>query len=408
MDYPKVREVNVFPVQDSGQSLLCLQDPQNVSEKAIFLSPPLYFIVSLFDGQHSILDIQAEYMRRFGEFLYTEKLQEIVSQLDETLYLEGERFQDALRQKEENFRKASLREALFAGKSYMGEPEGLTAQVKGYFEGTNGPGSPGERKGKNGLRGVIAPHIDFQRGGFCYAFAHREIAENNSSRCFIILGIAHAPMKNVFCLTRKDFVTPLGTLSVDRELVNAIQSRYSEDLFKDEGVQRSEHSIEFQSVFLRYLYPEAFPLEIVPILCGSFHEAIEKRISPMDVKPIRQFVEALQEAVSALGREVCYIASADLAHMGLQFGDREGMSEYGLRILSQQDQEMLEHVEKMDGEGLFSLISAEKDRRRICGFPAIYSMLKLLEAKEGKLLKYGQAFTPETQSVVSFASLAFY
>jgi hypothetical protein len=35
-------------------------------------------------------------------------------------------------------------------------------------------------------------------------------------------------------------------------------------------------------------------------------------------------------------------------------------------------------------------------------------MLKTLEAKEGKLLKYGQAFNPETQSVVTFASLAFY
>jgi hypothetical protein len=35
-------------------------------------------------------------------------------------------------------------------------------------------------------------------------------------------------------------------------------------------------------------------------------------------------------------------------------------------------------------------------------------MLKILEAKEGRLLKYGQAITPETQSVVTFASLAFY
>ena len=408
MDYPKLREVNIFPIQNSGQSLLCLQDPQNVSEKALFLSPPLYFIVSLFDGRHSILDIQAEYMRRFGEFLYTEKLQEIVSQLDEALYLEGERFQNALRQKEENFRKASFREALFAGKSYEGDPDGLKAQLKGYFEGANGPGSLGGKKGENRLKGVIAPHIDFQRGGFCYAFAHREIGENNSSRCFIILGIAHAPMKNVFCLTRKDFGTPLGALSVDQELVDAIQSRYPEDLFKDEGVQRSEHSIEFQAVFLRYLYPEPFSLKIVPILTGSFHEVIEKRISPMEFKPIGQFVEALQEAASSLGREVCYVASADLAHLGLQFGDREGMNEYGLRVLSQQDEEMLEYVQKMDAEGFFSLIAGERDRRRICGFPAIYSMLKLLEAGEGKLLKYGQAFTPETQSVVSFASLAFY
>jgi hypothetical protein len=128
----------------------------------------------------------------------------------------------------------------------------------------------------------------------------------------------------------------------------------------------------------------------------------------MEFGPIRQFIDALKESVLSLGREVCYIASADLAHMGLQFGDSQGISEYGLRALSQEDQEMLEYAEKMDGEGFFSVISNERDRRRICGLPAIYSMLKTLEAKKGKLLKYGQAFTRETQSVVSFASLTFY
>jgi AmmeMemoRadiSam system protein B len=408
VDYPKLRNINIFPVQNSGQTLLCLQDPQNISERALFLSPPLYFIVSLFDGQHSILDIQAEYMRRCGEFLYIEKLQEIISQLDENFFLEGERFQEALRQKEEGFKKASFREVIFAGKSYEGDPDGLRAQLEGYFKGASGPGSLGENKGTNGLKGVVAPHIDFQRGGFCYAFAHREIWERNSSPCFIIFGIAHTPMENPFCLTRKDFITPLGTLNVDKELVDAIQSRCPDDLFRDEGVQRSEHSIEFQCVFLRYLYPEPHPLKIVPILSGSFHEAIEKGISPMELKPIRQFIEALKGTISSLGREVCYIASADLAHMGLQFGDREGVSEYELRILSQEDEEMLGYLEKMDGEGFFSSISRERDRKRICGFPAIYTMLKTLEAKEGKLLKYGQAFTPETQSVVTFASLAFY
>ena len=408
MDYPKLRNINIFPVQSSGQAMVCLQDPQNISEKALFLSPPLYFIVSLFDGQHSVLDIQAEYMRRFREFLYTEKLQEIVTQLDEALFLEGERFQEALRQKEEGFKTAPFREALFAGKSYEGDPDKLKTQLEGYFKAINGPGSLEEKKRVNGLKGVVVPHIDFQRGGFCYAFGHQEIRERNTSSCFIIFGTAHAPMENSICLTRKDFITPLGTLNVDKELVGAIQSRCPDDLFRDEGVQRSEHSIEFQCVFLRYLYPEPLPLKIVPILSGSFHEAIGRGISPMEVPPIRQFIDALKEAVSSLGREVCYIASADLTHMGLQFGDREGVSEYGLRVLSQEDQKMLEYAEKMDGEGFFSSISKERDRRRICGLPAIYSMLKVLDAKEGKLLKYGQAFTPETQSVVTFASLAFY
>jgi len=387
--------------------MFCLQDPQNISEKAIFLPPPLYFIVSLFDGQHSIRDIQAECMRKFGEFLYTEKLEEIINQLNDALFLEGERFQEVLREKEENFKRASFREPVFAGKSYEADPDRLRAQLEGYLRGTNGP-NDGEKEEDDELKGVIVPHIDFQRGGFCYAFGHHEIRARNSSDCFVVFGTAHTSMENAFCLTRKDFVTPLGHLTVDRELVDAVQSRCPEDLFKDEGVQRSEHSIEFQCVFLRYLYPEPHLLKIVPILSGSFHEAIDKEVSPIDLPPIRQFIDALREAVSSLGRKVCYIASADLAHLGLQFGDREGISEYDLRGISQEDREMLGHVERMDGEGFFSSISREKDRRKICGLPSIYSMLAVLKAKEGRLLKYGQAFTPETRSVVTFASLAFY
>jgi hypothetical protein len=94
--------------------------------------------------------------------------------------------------------------------------------------------------------------------------------------------------------------------------------------------------------------------------------------------------------------------------MGLQFGDQDGVGDYNLRVIAQEDQEMLEYAEKMDGEAFFSSILRERDRRKICGLPVIYCMLKILEAKEGRLLKYGQAFTPETQSVVTFATLAFY
>ena len=71
---------------------------------------------------------------------------------------------------------------------------------------------------------------------------------------------------------------------------------------------------------------------------------------------------------------------------------------------------MLGYVEKLDGEGFYSSISRERDQRKICGLPAIYTLLAVLDAREGRLLRYGQAFTSETQSVVSFlfASLGFY
>ncbi len=412
MDYPKLRPLNAFPMESEGQTYVCLQDPKNISERTLVLPAQTYYIVSLFDGQRSVLDIQADYMRQFGDFLYTEKLQEIISQLDENLFLVSERFYEAEKEVEKRFRQAPAREAAFAGKSYEALPEKLKAQLKEYFEGADGPGPLEERKACDGsktrLRGVVAPHIDFKRGGSCYAFAHREVWERNLSNCFILFGISHAGMEHPFSLTRKDFLTPLGTLEADRDLIDAVQSHCPYDLFHDEGAHRTEHSVEFQCLFLRYLYPEPAPLKIVPILCGSFFETIEKGISPMEHEPFRQFMDALARAVSENGKEVCLIASADLAHRGPQFGDREGMGEYDLRVLEEKDREMLRFVEKMDAEGFYSFILREKDQRKICGLPAVYSLLNVLEAKEGDLLRYDQAFTAETQSVVSFASLAFY
>ena len=408
MDYPRLRPLNVYPVQMSGQALVCLQDPQNISEKVLFLPPALYFIVSHFDGKHSILDIQTEYMRQFGELLFSEKIEEVIQQLDENLFLEGSRFQDALREKEEGFRRAPFREAVFAGKSYDETPEELRLQIKGYFEGADGPGALNQRGESERVRGLVVPHIDFQRGGYCYAFAHRELWAKGSSHSFIIFGTAHTPMQQPFCLTHKDFVTPLGRLGADHALIDAIQSRCDYDLFSDEIVHRTEHSIEFQCVFLRFLIPEPAPLKIVPILSGSLHEAILKGISPREIESIHQFLHALKESVRASGENVCVLASADLAHLGLPFGDPEGLEEYDLRVLADKDEEMLSFVTRMDAEGFFHYVSREGDRRRICGLPAIYAMLNVLDAREGKLLKYGQAYTAETRSVVSFASLAFY
>lgn len=407
MDYPKLRPVNIFPVQMSGQNLICLQDPLNISEKSVFIPPELYFIVSHFDGQHSVLDIQTEYMREFGEILFSEKIQEIIGQLEENLFLEGDRFNEAMKQKEEAFRNSSVREAIFAGKSYEADPEPLRTQMETYFNDPKGPGLIGARAEK-GLRGVVAPHIDFRRGGPCYAYSHRDIAEKSEPECFVILGTAHAPMQHPFCLTRKNFLTPLGSLETARALVEVIQSKCPYDLFEDEWIHRNEHSIEFQCVFLRFLFPSPTPIRIVPILAGSFHEAIERGASAKEIEPVQQFVEALRETLAPYGNKVCFIASADLAHMGLQFGDPRGIGEYDLRVLAEEDREMLGHVERMDAEGFFESIQKDRDRRRICGLPAIYTMLQTMTAEKGILLKYDQAFTPETQSVVSFASLAFY
>jgi len=406
MDYPKLRDVNAFPTQIQGQQMICIQDLQRVSQRAVFLPPSLFFIVSLFDGNHSILDIQAEYMRKYGELIYREKIEEIIEQLDAQLLLDSDAFREALKNEKRDFRLALLREAAFAGTSYDADAITLRGQIESYFFPPDGPGKPRMESPSGALKGVIAPHIDFQRGGPCYAFAHKEVREASNADLFVILGTAHCEMKNYFSLSLKDFRTPLGTAKTNKAFVEALSNECHWEPFEDEIVHKREHSIEFQLIFLHFLY-QGKPLEIVPILCRSFHEAIERSISPREIPQIQEFIEGLKKVVQSIDRKVCLIASADLSHIGLQFGDGTPASSM-LSETRARDLEMLAYAEKMDAEGFYHSIRKEGDRRRICGFPSIYVLLNINGAKEGRLLKYAQSHNPETQSAVTFASLAFY
>jgi AmmeMemoRadiSam system protein B len=406
MDYPKLRGVNAFPTQIQGQHMICIQDPQGFSQRAVFLPPSLFFIVSLFDGKHSILDIQAEYMRKYGELIYREKIEQIVEQLDAQLLLDSEGFRDILESEKRDFRLAHVREAAFAGMSYDSDPIILRGKIEEYFSPPDGPGKPRRENPSGALKGIIAPHIDFQRGGPCYAFAHKEVREESNADLFIILGTAHCEMKNYFSLTLKDFRTPLGTAETNKAFVEALSKECNWDPFEDEFAHKREHSIEFQVIFLQFLYPGKL-LEIVPILCGSFHEAIERSIPPREIPPIGEFIEVLQKTVRSIDREVCLIASADLAHIGLHFGDGDPAS-HMVSETRARDLEMLAYAEKVDAEGFYHAIRKEGDRRRICGFPSIYVLLNINGINQGKLLKYAQSENPETQSAVTFASLAFY
>jgi hypothetical protein len=69
---------------------------------------------------------------------------------------------------------------------------------------------------------------------------------------------------------------------------------------------------------------------------------------------------------------------------------------------------MLRLAETINPEGFYRYIQKEGDRRRICGFPSIYALLNLIEAKEGKLLKYSRWQDSSLESFVTFASMAFY
>ena len=406
---PSIRHtIQPIPVTHEGKQMVLLLDAAGESPHRLLVSPEVFLVAQLLDGTRDALDVQAEYLRQAGTMLFTETLQQITGSLNEALFLKSPTYEEhsrKLREKrareEEEFRNSPTRKAKLAGQGYPAEAEELRSFLKSFFTDPRGPGLAGdERAGK--CRAVVVPHIDLRRGGTTYARAYKALAESEGPELFVVLGVAHAGGEVLFTLTEKDFETPLGLIETDKEAVDALkEAGDGDELFAEEFTHRDEHSVEFQALFLRYIFGER--ARMVPVLCGSFHKFFIEDKDPMEEGRVRNFVEALTEVAQT--RRACLIASADLSHVGYRFGHAQPLTPELLGKVEEEDREMLAHVEGLDGGAFFSHVAREKDRRNICGFVPIYLLLQASGAESCEFLEYAQSPEEETQSVVSYASL---
>jgi AmmeMemoRadiSam system protein B len=408
MDYPRLRPVEVFPVQADNQELVCLRDPSGLAETPLFLNKLQLFFVSRMNGSNSLRDIQADYCRATGEIIPKEQIESLAKQLNDLHYLDGPDFQGFLASLVEKFSRLPVRPARHAGSAYERDPQALRAQLDGYFIPPDGPGPLSQRESSPSLRGLIAPHIDFHRGGAAYAHAYKCLAEHGGADVFITFGTCHNFMQRRYALTLKDFETPLGAAEVDREFVNRLTAALKADYLEDEFAHRNEHSIEFQAVFLRYVFGGWKSFRIVPILVGSFQDIHGGGRMPAQDPEVQDMIGALKETMKELAGSYCLIAGADLAHVGRRFGDPSGPTENMLREVEREDRRFLALVESGDAEGASRSIAADHDRRRVCGYPPIYMTLSCLDNPGGRLLQYRQWADLQSGAAVTFGALAIF
>jgi AmmeMemoRadiSam system protein B len=401
---PRLRAVEAFPVRQDGQQYVALRDTAGYTPSVVMLPAGIVEILALYDGEHSLTDIQADIMRRHGQLVRREQLESLCASLDEHGFLDSPAFAARRQAIEREYLDAPRRPASHAGGAYDDDPAALRATMDGYFTAEGGPGRIDGFSG-GGVSGLIAPHIDFHRGGPAYAWAYRDLAERGEADLFVIFGTCHAGMADPFALTRKDYDTPLGPARTDVDFVDALARRAHQDCFGSELAHRSEHSIEFQAVFLQYLYAGRRDIRIVPVLTSFVHEALARGRRPEDDRRVRGFLDALAETAAARQRRVTFIAGADLAHMGPRFGDPAPVSPAELEVIDREDRALLDTVEAGDAEAFYESVRRDNDRRRTCGLSPIYTLLRALDGARGTLRRYGQ--WPDPQGVVSFASVVF-
>lgn len=407
LDRPKLRPLSGRRLDHNGQSFVVLDDPLGVVCGPVLVPVDGFqWVVRHFDGQTSLREIQARVLRETGQLITSAELERLVDELDKAMVLDGPTFRAFV----ETYRNAHVRPPAHAGRSYAGTERALRAQLARCFTDERGAGLPaGSADGLAArLRGILSPHIDFLRGGPVYTWSYKELVERSDADTFIILGVAHQPCRHRFALTRKDFETPLGLARTDRTYVDLIAALAGGHLFDDELAHRTEHSIEFQVVFLQYLLGERSDFSIVPILVGSFQDLMEAGIDPISTDEVRRFVDALRAAESASGKKVAYIGGIDLSHVGPEFGDPDLVDPATLERVRNFDSAMLERAVASDPAGWFHTAARVGNCWRVCGLAATYTMLHAMGPARGQILKYDQAVDAQRTCCVSFASLAFH
>lgn len=411
--YPKLRPVEAVFVRDAQRGpVIVLRDTEGIAPGAVMVPAQWSAVLAHLDGVRSIDEIVRDAARAGGPRVDAAQVTRLAAELDRAYMLESPRFRARRREVVQAFAASPVRPAAHAGGSYPAE----RAEIMEYVERrclldarAGAAAAPEDRR----LIGLSAPHMDLWRAaagyGRAYAALERALASPAGSTVdtFVLLGTSHAAIRRPFTVCEKAFTTPLGALPPDRELCTELVEACRFDVQEEQYLHKSEHSIEFQVIFLQHLL-RGRRATIVPILCGA-PQPRDGGVDPARDEDAESLLCALAAAIARRGDRMMVIAGADLAHVGPRFGDPAPLDEPARAELRRRDQASLARAVEMDAPGFYAHVAEDLATRRVCGLGPIYALLRVLPARaRGELLDYAQCVDPAEGSIVTHASLGFY
>lgn len=412
---PRLRlDLEFMPSPVEEHPGLFIRDPYRYTDSAIIVPPLLAEGLAFFDGQQTELDLQAYLARRTGELVPADVVRSFVDAMSAQGFLHTEAFTEIKESKHRVFAEAPERHPVHSGTAYPAEQAALNECLDRYSrDGVGQPASEdasvelkaGEAEARK-LVGLAAPHVSPEGGWRSYAAAYRQLNAGHAEKTFIILGTSHYGPPEKFGLTRKPFVTPLGTLETDVPVVEQLIAQGGDAVLLEDYCHSIEHSIEFQCIFIQHRLGSA--IKIVPILCGPLAESLLTGRTPETNENVRRFFDALGEVNEKYGDRLVWILGIDLAHIGRRYGDSfAARAEEGQMIdVGGGDRQRLDKVCAGDSEAFFELVRPGRDELRWCGYSPVYTFLRAVPSARGRVLRYEQ-WNIDEMSVVSFAGVEF-
>jgi len=251
-----------------------------------------------------------------------------------------------------------MHQPVVAGAFYPGDKRGLEGNVREFLQRAKE-----KVKGRDAIGG-ICPHAGYIYSGGTAAYSFWSMANLKKKNVTVVfIGPNHTGFGSAVAISKDRWMTPLGEVSSDVELADAVKE-YSSIATFDEIGHRAEHSIEVQLPFLQVINPDA---KIVAICMMA-----QDTDSAVDVG------KAIAKASrKAKGKEILVIASSDFTHYESAESARK------------KDSEALELIKKLQYEEFESLVM--RKGLSICGHGPIAALLcyaREMGAKKADLLRY--------------------
>jgi len=283
--------------------------------------------------------------------------------------------QDPIKGKEKGMKE--IREPVYAGSWYPGDPETLSREVKRYLENVTIEKLEGE------IIALISPHAGYIYSGQVAAYAYKLLEGKHFDTVIVVAPSHHAFFKGASIYDRGGFRTPLGIVPIDSEISKKMMEGRKEFQFIPEA-HAKEHSLEIQLPFLQMVL-KSFKLVAIVMEPYWSWETCQKLASSM------------AEAVE--GKKALLVASSDLSHF------------HSYEKAVSLDRVVLNHIERFDPGGLNR--DLKEGRCEACGGGPIISVMlasKMLGANKGRVLKYLNSgdVTGERGRVVGYGAGVFY
>lgn len=402
---PLRRDLDFFPSPDRDRPGLVIQDRNQFSPHQLIVPPILVQVLDLFDGRNTALDVRAALTKLTGELDTAEVVDHMAGALSRAGFLEDDAFAVLKEVRMKEWRALDVLPYSHAGPlNYPEDPQKLHAQFDNWFQAVAAPGV-------QPLRAIAAPHASPGAARRSYANAYHALAqalpkEQAAEKTFVILGTSHYGEIDRLGVTRKDFDTPIGRARVDQSLLGELKHAGGPGIAEEDYYFSLEHSVEFQVVFLQYLYgPD---IRILPILCGSYARSIYAGGAPERSDDVARYLDALRELGDRHSRDLVWVLGVDMAHMGKRYDDDIIYTAHSGAMLDieAKDRGRITSLEAGDAEGFWAQVQENRDPLKWCGSAPFYTYLRAFPQAKGELLDY-EHWQIDAESVVTLGAMRF-